>query len=261
MIGIRWITWIGAVGLVGCASGTFSFGGDGPPTIDAAAPVGAALTVEGTSSPATIKSIAPQPGRRFLALRVTLGNVGTEALATSFERFSLDTDATLTFLPSAASAFTGAPCAVDTFVAPGGSFACEVVFEVPLGERALKLRYDDRLGHGGVADVPPPAAPNACALAECWTGTRRFVKEGDACLDCLWTMCQPEITAVATTCRNDCNCAEPSGIDLAGAAAKECECFAQCPTPRPCGDAMSAYSSCALGCARLCDDAKCPAPP
>lgn len=262
---------LGSLGIVlalsGCASGVASFGKaevDGGASVDAGAILttgGVTLGVGATSTPSAVKYVEAQPGRRLLMLKLTLHNDDVaDSVAASFAQFSLETDASLVLRPSTASPLTKVPCAVDTFVALGGSFACEIVFELPLGQRPSRLRYDDGRGHVGNADVPELAAPSACTLTDCWSVARRYQPK-DACTDCLATTCAAEGDAASAACSGRCGCVSPSNAtDPTLIAESDCSCLSGCTTNAACNTALDALMQCELACAKPCDHAKCPPP-
>ncbi|MBS1897576.1 MAG: hypothetical protein JSS88_09455 [Actinobacteria bacterium] len=257
MFGVRSILWGTLFTICGCATSAGPFitaaESDG-----GAAPSGVRIEVTGTSAPSEVRALLPQPGRRYVALAVALTNETESDVTAAFSSFALETSASLVLLPSAASAFVKTPCALDMRIGAGGSFACELVFEVPMDQHATRIRYDDRQGHGGSAELPTPVAPNACTVAECWRAAPRA--EPDHCISCLATTCGAELFAFADACGSSCNCPFPTRTELLGGAENECSCFASCATDRPCAAAIAAWGECARGCSGVCDDSRCAAP-
>ncbi len=257
MFGVRSILWGTLFTICGCATSAGPFGSM-PDADGGTTPSGVRLEVTATTAPTEVRAILPQPGRRYVALALALTNETDGDVTAAFSSFALETSAALVLLPAAASAFVKTPCALDTLIGAGGSFACELVFEVPLDQHATRIRYDDRQGHGGSADLPVPVAPSTCTVTECWRAAPRA--EPDHCIACLATSCGAELFAFADACGSACDCPLPTRSDLLGGAERECSCFAGCATDRPCAAALAAWGECARACQGVCDDARC-APP
>ena len=246
---------LGVCALAGCASGSTGFvvgGGDGGTSTGPPSPV--TLSIEGVSSPPLLKSVAPADGRRFVAIAVKLENASASAIPAGFLHFQLETDASLLLLPSAASPFSDEPCAVDTFVSPGASFSCTVVFETLLGQHPVELHYDDALGH--VSEIAVSTTPpSACLLDRCW-GSRRSTTS--ACATCLNYGCVQERTAEWNACGWTCFVRDGTPLEV---GTQTCACFDSDPKVTPaCKAAVAASAACASKCATVCDDANCPAP-
>jgi hypothetical protein len=257
MFGVRSLLWGTMFVICGCATSAGPFT-SAPDADGGVVPRGVRIEVTKTASPTEVRALLPQPGRRYVALTLALTNETDGDVSAAFSSFQLETSAALVLLPSAASAFVKTPCALDTRIRAGGSFACELVFEVPLDQHATRIRYDDAQGHAGAADLPTPAAPDACTLAECWRAAPRA--EPDHCIACLATTCGAELFAYADACGSACDCPFPSRTELLGGAERECSCFAQCATDRPCNAALAAWGECARGCRDVCEDARCSPP-
>lgn len=125
-------------------------------TGDAGAVVeGASVVVHATRWTNTVAMIPVAGGRHYLVVGVELSNpiAGSMPLPASFAFFSVGTEDGLSIAASVVSATTSAPCSVDVGVNPGGSFSCEVVFEIPESDAPATLRYDPLDGRWAEADL------------------------------------------------------------------------------------------------------------
>ncbi len=121
------------------------------------------LVVNSTSTPSVIGTFPPPSGTYLEELNVTLSNVGvSKAIGASFQYYTLETDQSLVLQFSTLSDAVDTPCSMSISVANGGSFTCNLVFEVPTGQNPVTLFYDDTVGDTASADLPPPPPPLTC---------------------------------------------------------------------------------------------------
>jgi hypothetical protein len=146
------------------------------------------LVVNNTTTPSTVGGFSPPSGTYLAQLNITLGNVGvSKAISASFQNFTLQTDQSLVLQFSTASDLVGTPCSMSVSVANGGTFTCNLVFEVPTGQTPVTVLYDDAAGDTASAGVPAPQS--YCALFD-------SMKASTACADCLnKSTCDPGIDA------------------------------------------------------------------
>lgn len=112
------------------------------------------LTVDSRSEPTAIGGKAPPAGRRYVELGMTLKNGSLATIPAAQIYFSVATDQAVVLSASPVAALLTPTCASDTSVGPSGSFTCELAFEVPTGQEAVRLEYDDKAGHVATAPVP-----------------------------------------------------------------------------------------------------------
>jgi hypothetical protein len=105
-----------------------------------------------------INGVPPTAGDSFFIVQLSLRNTGAPSspISSNPVLFSLETQQSLVLSPSAAQP-TGA-CDPSISVASGGEVTCNVAFELPNGQTAITLVYDDRLGDKASAPVPQPAS-------------------------------------------------------------------------------------------------------
>lgn len=225
--------------LVGCASGSLGSGGDAGP----GAPSEITLSVVDETFLATIHdTVRPTEGRRFLAFEVSLQNGSANSVPIGFQHFQMDTDAALELRPATATAFVKEPCSADVGVAAGGTYRCNVVFEVPVGQHPTTLHYADERGHSAATEVPEFPPSSACVLRQCHVS-----HGGAACTACLRAKCVAEDSAEFYACF----CRDPQRSDE-----ERCACFES--SSGACRAANAAANACAAQCASVCDAAECP---
>ncbi len=126
--------------------------------------------------------LTPSSGTFYLVVDMTLKNTGaTMALPVSSIFFSLQTTQNLVITSSAGLASNA--CSSSVSVASGGQNECQIAFEVPLGQTAATLKYDDMRGDTASASVP--AIPTPSAACETWIGWILNSSSNSACRSCL----------------------------------------------------------------------------
>jgi hypothetical protein len=212
--------------------------GDGPDA--SAAGSGVLLFVGASSAPTTVGGFTPSSGSSFVVVDFTLKNVGAkEPLPTSTLFFSLATSQALVLSPSLHE--PSSPCGASTAVGTGGQLECQVAFEVPAGQTALTLRYDDKAGDATEAPVPsfpPPSA--ACEAIAGWPST-------SACQTC-------EYDAVSQSCASDANAYSRAcqACSSCQTSPDHCSCEAACEDAA-CRSLFSAYAACMVAaCSATC---------
>jgi len=143
---------------------------------------GVSLQVDSVSSPASLGGLTPSSGTFYLVVDMTLKNTGASmALPVSSIFFSLETTQNLVITSSPAQASNA--CSSSVSVASGGQNECQIVFEVPAGQTAATLKYDDMRGDTASASVP--AVPTPSAACETWVGWLTDSSSTSACRSCL----------------------------------------------------------------------------
>jgi hypothetical protein len=165
---------LGVTVLLACGNNA----GDGADGGDAGGNGNVTLTVNSTSTPSAVGPLVPPNGTYFEELNITLGNAGvSKAISASFQFFTLQTDQALVLQFSTASDAVDTACSTSISVADGGSFTCNLVFEVPTGQKPVTLLYNDTAGDTASADVPAPPPPLTCAYDS--------EKQNVACQECI----------------------------------------------------------------------------
>lgn len=143
---------------------------------------GVSLVVDSASAPATLGGLGPSSGTFYLVVDMTLKNTGASmALPVNSVFFSLETTQNLVITSSAAQASNA--CSASVSVASGGENECQIVFEVPTGQTAATLKYDDL--RGDTASAAIPAVPVPSAACETWIGWLTSSSWNNACQSCL----------------------------------------------------------------------------
>ncbi len=131
---------------------------------------GVGLSIDSATSAASINAIQASAGHSFIIIELTMNNTGAKVpLSINPVLFSLSTDQSLDYLPSAAQPSDG--CDPSVSVGSGGKMQCEIAFEVPNGHKPTTLAYNDQ--HGDTASVPVPAVAQispACQAVSGWLG-------------------------------------------------------------------------------------------
>lgn len=157
-------------------------GGGGGNVTGTSAPV--TLTVASASLRSYLDGWEPQPGRVFWEIHAELVNASVPVpLPVASGLFSLETAGNLRVGAAGASSALSDACDGDLSVAAGGALACGIVFEVPQGDAAAFLHYDDPAVVSIRAAVPAPE--QACLPMSA------FAQAPGACLQCLFTTCEP----------------------------------------------------------------------
>jgi hypothetical protein len=230
-------------------SGSSSSSGSGSSSGESTA--GVSLTVGSASSPATVGGLSPTTGGFFVVVDLTLKNTGaTTPLSTNPVLFSLLTSQALVVSASPAQA-TG-ECSASVSVANGGQDACSVAFQVPSGQTATTLVYDDQRGDKATAPVPMIAMPSAAC--ETYVG---WLAHGasDACLACVGDNggvpdggtppCASAVEVYEATCKSCGTTCTSSGVD-------PCTCELGCDSAS-CQALFDTYVSCVTSaCAAMC---------
>src|SRR5262249_42958845 len=155
---------------------------------------------------------SPAAGTYFQELNVTLANVGSsKAISASFLLYTLKTDQLLVLQFSPSSDAIDTPCATSVSIASGGSYTCNLIFEVPKGQNPVTLYYDDPVGDTASADMPPPPPVVTCAYDSQMTNT--------ACRSCVnWASslaaCKSQLSSYSAACSD----------------AADSACVGQCPS-------------------------------
>jgi len=168
---------------------------------------GVSLQVDSVSSPASLGGLAPSSGTFYLVVDMTLRNTGASmALPVSSIFFSLQTTQSLVITSSPAQASNA--CSSSVSVASGGQNECQIVFEVPAGQTAATLKYDDMRGDTASAPVPVIATPSAAC--ETWIGWALNSSSNSACRSCLLSSesgdagpCAAAVDAYGASCTAD----------------------------------------------------------
>lgn len=143
---------------------------------------GVSLVVDSVSSPGTIGGLGPSSGSFYLVVDMTLKNTGASmALPVSGVYFSLETAQKLLIMSSPAQPPNA--CSSSVALATGGQTECQIAFEVPAGQTAATLQYDDR--RGDTATAAMPAVPTPSAACQTWIGWVLGSSSNSACRSCL----------------------------------------------------------------------------
>jgi hypothetical protein len=252
-----------ALGALGCSGSSGGSDGSSDPGSDAAAPQpdgaapsidggtppsgGVALSVDTAAAPAVIDDEPPPAGTTYLVLTITLKNAGApRPLSTNPVLFSLETSGKL--ILQMTGLVDGNVCSGTVSVANGGQTQCEVGFEVPTGQAASTLVYDDRRGDEATAAIPAIVAPPACETVNGW-----LTEPSETCLGCFESSlggsgaCASPASAYRTMCTSCSSCNEEPG-DASGF----CSCEASCDTTA-CKALFATYMSCVeSACATAC---------
>jgi hypothetical protein len=167
---------------------------------------GVSLTVNSGASPAMVGGVAPSAGDFFVLVAVTLKNTGAGIpLSTAAAVFSLETAQAL--VVTAAPEQPSSACNGMVSVASGGQIDCQIAFQVPSGQTAATLLYDDMRGDKASAPVPMIAIPSPdCTKYERWASS---ALSGPNCLGCITIAlqsggaCASAIGAYSSACPND----------------------------------------------------------
>jgi hypothetical protein len=234
----------------GSANSSGSDGDAGNPPSDASGPTvetgppstgGVVLSVDSAAAPYVIDNLSPPTGTSYLVLTVTLKNTGApRALSTDPLLFSLETSGDL--IIQMAGLVDGTGCSATVSVASGGQTQCEVGFEIPTGQTASSLLYDDHRGDKASAAIPVIEAPPACETVFGWFSS----PEGDgSCLSCVESQllggeggCASAAAAYRSMCTSCANCEQEQGD-----ASSVCSCEASCDTAQ-CQTLFSTYMAC-----------------
>jgi hypothetical protein len=142
---------------------------------------GVSLTVTSVTSAATVDSFPPAAGTAFVVVDLTLANTGARMpLPTDPLFFSLQTADAI--VVSASLEQPPGACSSADSVAGGGHIACEMAFEVPLGQTPATLVYDDHAGDRASASLTGTLSPSAAC--ERYAGWLQTSPTG-ACAGCL----------------------------------------------------------------------------
>jgi hypothetical protein len=244
-------------GLGGNSFGGSSSGGSGGSTTGAGS---IALSVPSASAPSQVASSSPSAGNTFAELDVTLQNKSSSTpVSMNFALFTLGTDQSLVLNSSGLSGSVTPECSPSTSVATGGSFSCKLVFEVPTGQKATTIYYDDKQGHQASAPVPAIAAPPPSTCEQSATVlTAAFANPSGPCGQCVFDGLQPgsascgaESTAATNACSGqNCfnNCVGSSG----GTPAAFCSCYQSCADAACWAAAQTDLACIAKACASSC---------
>jgi len=226
---MRTFAFLCALSFVACSTGG---GGDTDGGSDSGSGA-VTLVVNSTATPSAVAGFPPPNGTYLQELNITLGNVGvSKAISASFQNYTLQTDQSLVLQFSTASDIVDTPCSMGISVANGGVFTCNLVFNVPIGQKPVTLYYDDTVGDTASAEVPPPPPPDA----------------GPPKTDC-------EIVNSATNGAGDCNtCVYNAQQGSCGVWEKNANCSStsdqlcspNCPNPAQSG--AKAYCDCVDTC-------------
>jgi len=168
---------------------------------------GVSLQVDSVSSPADIGGLGPSSGTFYLVVDMTLKNTGAAmALPVSSVYFSLQTTQNLVITSSAAQVSNA--CSSSVSVASGGQNECQIAFEVPAGQTAATLKYDDLRGDTASASVP--VIPTPSAACQTWIGWVLNSSSNSACQSCLLSSesgdagpCASAVEAYGASCTAD----------------------------------------------------------
>ena len=116
---------------------------------------GAALVVNRATYVANVGPLQPASGNEYVDLNLTLQNTGgPRALSANLLLFSVETDAAITTQASPVSSQIANFCDPQTSVSSGGSYTCDLLFEISNAQTPSTLHYDDQLGATAYAPVP-----------------------------------------------------------------------------------------------------------
>jgi hypothetical protein len=187
---------------------------------------GVQLTVTMATTPSTISSSKPSAGRGFVVLDVTVANASVPTpIPVAITAYKLITAGGLSLTPSGLSSLLSKPCPADVSVTAGAQYACEVAFEVPTGDTAATLNYDDLMGHKATATVPAPVimTGTSCEPVVIWG-----VTGSSTCKACVSTVkqsggpCYSTVGAFTVACGSmACSCSQTT-------AAAACACVESC---------------------------------
>jgi hypothetical protein len=252
---MRIFVFLGVLALVACSTG--GAGDDGGTDGGSGA---VTLVVDNTTRPPLVGGLSPSSGNAFWQFNITLGNQGVSTpLAAGYNLFTVETDQSLVLQFSTAASLVGTPCSLTTSVAEGGSFTCNLVFEIPTGQTAVTLFYDDTHNHTTSASVPAPPMATKCdqhdamnfATNSCNTccGNAIAPQQGDPCATQWIAMNNACKTSADTACRNSC----ASGVQPSYCGPL-CNCISSCSgVEAGCLAAMQAVDACTLSaCASSC---------
>ncbi len=210
---------------------------------------GASLAVGSADTLPRVAGHAPSAGTSFLELSITLSNAGSStALPANAVLFGLTTSQSLVITPSPLSSALAPACAANTSVASGGSYTCDLLFEVPVGQTGTELAYDDQLGHKATSAVPAVTPPTACEQVYDWFSNGQAT---GTCLTCLETQCQTENQAEVAACgaNTTCTCSDAGG----GTPKDACVCAQTCQTSA-CAQATQTWQTCVVtACTASCN--------
>jgi len=209
-------------------------GSSSPSRPDALSVGGASLAIDRATSPATILNSAPPAGTSFVVIDLTLHNTSsTMPLPTAAPLFSLGTDHQLVLMTGAEEGSLAMPCTGSASVDVGGSLSCEVVYELPAGQQATTLRYDDAHGQSASAQVPAITAPDVCAVVSAYARV-----QSGSCISCFTSMCDTQYQNVMSSCsQSACTQCTSMTPDAKCACQKSCE-------PTACWNADEALYQC-----------------
>ncbi len=228
---MRALVFLGAAFVLACSNGN----GNGDGGTDAGNNGAATLVVNSTSKPSAIAAVSPSAGNVYAQLNVTLGNAGSSApIGAGYAFYKVETDQSLVFIVSNASSVVASPCSPTTSIAQGGSYTCNLVFEIPTGQTPVTLLYDDNAGDTSSASVPAPA-PTTCdqydamnfGAASCQACGKtasagacgnQLLKLNSVCTSSADAMCLQGCAYFTCACVSACN-----GVDDACVAAVEAD--------------------------------------
>jgi hypothetical protein len=168
----------------GSSSGAQNFAGDDGGSgfsFSGTSSDGVSLMVDSAASPGTIGGFGPQSGSFYVVVDLTLKNTGASMpVPADGVFFSLQTAQNLVVTSSAAQ--PSMACSASVSVASGGQIECQVAFEVPSGQTASTLKYDDLHGDTTSAAMPMIAVPSAACMT--YIGWEAG-SHSSACLQCL----------------------------------------------------------------------------
>ncbi len=239
----------------GGVGGSTASGGSGGTTTGAGS---IALSVPNASAPSQVASSSPSAGNTFAELDITLQNKSSSTpVSMNFALFTLGTDQSLVLSSSGLSGTVVPECSPTTSVATGGSFSCKLVFEVPTGQKATTLYYDDKQGHQASAPVPALAAPTPSTCEQSATVlTAAFANPSGPCGQCVFdgmqpgsASCGPESTAATNACSGQ-NCFNNC---MGGSTpATFCSCYQACADAACWAAAQTDLACIAKACASSC---------
>lgn len=227
--------------------------GDGSDGGDAGGNGSVTLSINSTSTPSSLQdgayTINPSSGTYFEELNITFGNAGiSKAISASFQFFTLETDQALVLQFSTASDYVDTPCSTSISVADGGSLTCNLMFEVPTGQKPMTLLYDDTAGDTASADVPAPPPPLTCAYdsekqniacQECVRDSSGGVTQAPACA----AADQTEASACSSDADRACFQQSVGTTCDQGFLMPPCACVSNCVSSA-CGTAWKALMDC-----------------
>ncbi len=180
-------------------------------------------------------------GNQFLVVDVTLSNKDIPKVLSQQDLFTLKTNASLLYPPSYHSGELPKPCP-NVGIAPGGSVACQLAFEIPLASQGTSLSYDDLMGATATAKVPAATVP-VCQQAEDKLNALIAQQAPASCINAALTKCSNQYMAATTGgCASNKACL--AGC-FQGFSKGYCGCEAKCYKPgSDCAASFDSYLSC-----------------